>query len=56
MVYKWFYKTPNGFDNILMNSDEYLIGLRFINSKDILKHYIEFEEKIYQYLKKQVNG
>lgn len=45
MVYKWFYKTPNGFDNILMNSDEYLIGLRFINSKDILKHYVEFEEK-----------
>ena len=56
MVYKWFYKTSNGFDNILMNSDEYLIGLRFINSKDILKHYVEFEEKIYQYLKKQVNG
>lgn len=45
MVYKWFYKTPNGFDNILMNSDEYLTGLRFINSKDILKHYVEFEEK-----------
>lgn len=29
MVYKWYYKTPSGFDDMLMNSDgEYLRGAR----------------------------
>ena len=29
------YKTPSGFDDIIMNSDgEYLIGLWFIGSND----------------------
>ena len=27
MTYKWFYKTPNEFDDIMLNSDrEYLTG------------------------------
>ena len=27
MVYKWYYRTPSGFDDMIMNSDgEYLIG------------------------------
>lgn len=46
MVYKWLYKTPDGFDNMLMNSDgEYLTGLWFIKSKDSSKHIINCEEK-----------
>ena len=46
MVYKWIYKTPNNFDDMLMNSDgEYLTGLWFINSKDASKHIIDCEEK-----------
>lgn len=46
MVYKWIYKTPNNFDDMLMNSDgEYLTGLCFINSKDASKHIIDCEEK-----------
>jgi len=39
MEYKWTYKTPNNFDDMIMTSDgEYLTGLWFINSKDSLKH------------------
>lgn len=46
MVYKWIYKTPNGFDNMLMNSDgEYLTGLWFADSKDASKHCIDCEVK-----------
>lgn len=46
MTYKWKYKTPNDFDDILMNSDgEYLTGLWFENSKDTLKHKTDCEEK-----------
>ena len=46
MTYKWFYKTPNEFDDIMLNSDgEYLTGLWFVNSKDSLKHNINCEEK-----------
>lgn len=46
MVYKWIYKTPNKFDDMLMNSDgKYLTGLWFIDSKDAFKHIIDCEEK-----------
>ena len=39
MVYRWVYKTPDVFDDMLMNSDgEYLTGLWFIGSKDASKH------------------
>lgn len=39
MTYKWVYKTPNHFDDMVMNSDgEYLTGLWFIGSKDASKH------------------
>ena len=38
MIYKWVYKTPDGFDDMLMNSDgEYLTGLWFIGSRDASK-------------------
>lgn len=46
MAYKWIYRTPNNFDDMLMNSDgEYLTGLWFIDSKDASKHIIDCEEK-----------
>ena len=46
MVYKWLYKTPDSFDDMLMSSDgEYLTGLWFIGSKDSSKHIVECEEK-----------
>lgn len=46
MTYKWAYKTPYGFDDIIMNSDgKYLTGLWFVGSKDESKHTIECEEK-----------
>lgn len=46
MVYKWYYKTPGGFDDMLMSSDgEYLIGLWFIDSKDAHKHTVNCEKK-----------
>lgn len=46
MVYKWLYKTPAGFDNMLMNSDgEYLIGLWFTKSRDFSKHITNCKEK-----------
>lgn len=46
MIYKYFYKTPNDFDDILMNSDgEYLTGLWFVNSGDASKYMVECEEK-----------
>ena len=46
MIYKWLYKTPEGFDDILMNSDsEYLIGLWFVGSKDFNKNTVDCIEK-----------
>ena len=46
MVYKLTYKTPNEFDDMVMNSDgKYLTGLWFIGSKDDSKHTINCEEK-----------
>ena len=46
MIYKYKYQTPNGFSNMLMNSDgKFLTGLWFENSKDMKKHEINCEEK-----------
>ena len=46
MTYKWKYKTPDNFDDILLKSDgEYLTGLRFENTKDISKQETKYEEK-----------
>ena len=46
MTYKSLYKTPEGFTNIYMNSDEeYLTGLWFDGSRDSSKHTIDCEEK-----------
>ena len=46
MIYKWIYETPEGFSNMLMNSDgEYLTGLWFEDSRDSSKHKIDCEEK-----------
>ena len=46
MNYKYFYKTPTEFDDILLNSDgEYLTGLWFVGSKDSLKHDSNCKEK-----------
>ncbi len=45
-MYKWKYETPEGFSNMLMNSDgEYLTGLWFEGSRDVSKHIIDCEEK-----------
>ena len=47
MTYKWFYKTPAGFSDMLMNSDgEYLTGLWFEGSRDTAKHNAECEAKL----------
>ena len=46
MIYKWLYKTPDNFDDMLMNSDgENLTGLWFEGSRDTSKHITECEEK-----------
>ncbi len=46
MTYKYSYQTPEGFSNMIMNSDgEYLTGLWFENSRDTSKHDINCEEK-----------
>ncbi len=46
MVYKWKYKTPDEFNNMIMNSDgEYLTGLYFEKSRDEQKHILDCEEK-----------
>ena len=45
-MYKYHYKTPDGFSNMLMNSDgEVLTGLWFEGSKDESKHILDCEEK-----------
>lgn len=47
MVYKYRYVTPEGFSDMLMNSDgEYLTGLWFEDSKDAGKHILNCEEKL----------
>ena len=44
--YKTTYKTPEGFSDIIMNSDgEYITGLWFEGSRDTLKHKLDCEEK-----------
>ena len=46
MIYKYIYKTPKEFSNIIMNSDgENLTGLWFEGSRDTSKHVVECEEK-----------
>lgn len=46
MIYKCLYKTPEEFDDILMNSDgEVLTGLWFKDSKDEKKHNLDSKEK-----------
>ena len=46
MTYKYSYQTPEGFSNMIMNSDgEYLTGLWFEGSRDTSKHNINCEEK-----------
>lgn len=46
MVYKYVYKTPDGFSDMVMNSDgENLTGLWFEDSKDSFKHITNCEEK-----------
>ena len=46
MTYKWIYKTPPQFDDILINSDgESLTGLWFDKSKDAAKHNADCEKK-----------
>lgn len=46
MTYKYIYKTPNEFSNIIMNSDgENLTGLWFEDSRDCSKHITDCEEK-----------
>lgn len=44
--YKTTYKTPEGFSDIIINSDgEYITGLWFEGSRDSLKHKLDCEEK-----------
>ena len=46
MTYKYSYQTPQGFSNMIMNSDgEYLTGLWSEGSRDTSKHDIYCEEK-----------
>lgn len=46
MIYKYIYKTPKEFSNIIMNGDgENLTGLWFEGSRDTSKHVVECEEK-----------
>ncbi len=46
MTYKYMYKTPENFSNMIMNSDgEYLTDLWFENSRDTSKHILDCEEK-----------
>ncbi len=53
MVYKYSYKTPKEFSNMIMNSDgKYLTGLWFEGSRDFAKHTIDCEEKELEIFKK----
>ena len=45
-MYKYIYKTPKQFSNMIMNSDgKYLTGLCFEDSRDSLKHNMNCKEK-----------
>ena len=45
MIYKYTYKTPKQFSNMIMNSDgEFLTGLWFEDSRDTSKHELNREE------------
>ena len=47
MTYKYSYTTPDGFDDLWMNSDgENLTGLWFAGSRDASKHTLDCEEKL----------
>ncbi len=47
MTYKWMYKTPDEFSNILMTSDgEFLTGLWFVESRDAKRHAIDSHERL----------
>lgn len=56
MIYKYIYKTPNNFSNIVMCSDgEYLTGLWFETAQDVLnntQNYIEKDLLIFQETKR----
>ena len=55
MIYKWTYQTPDGFDDLLMNSDgTYLTGLWFIGSKDSSKHSTSYEENLIPIFEKTI--
>lgn len=46
MVYQWWYQTPDGFDDMRMNSDgKALTGLWFVGSGDASKHILGCEER-----------
>lgn len=46
MTYKYMYRTPEEFSNMIMNSDGVnLTGLWFEDSRDSSKHVIDCEEK-----------
>ena len=46
MEYKWLYKTRDEFSDIIMYSDgDYLTGLFFVGSRDVLKHTANGETK-----------
>ena len=46
MTYKYIYKTPDNFSNMIMNSNgESLTGLWFEGSRDSSKHIVDCEEK-----------
>ena len=46
MIFKYTYKTPKQFSNMIMNSDgEFLTGLWFEDSRDTSKHELNREEK-----------
>ncbi|AEV70224.1 methylated-DNA--[protein]-cysteine S-methyltransferase [Acetivibrio clariflavus] len=47
MTYKYYYKTPDGFSDLLMTSDgEYLTGLWFEGSRGLSKNFADYEEKL----------
>ena len=46
MTYKYMYRTPENFSNMIMNSDgEYLTVLWFEDSRDSFKSITDCEEK-----------
>ena len=56
MTYKFEYKTPPEFSNMIMNSDgEYLTGLWFEGSRDTAKHIIDCETKELPIFKETIN-